>query len=165
MGNSHICVHIHFVFAVKNGAPVLCPDIAVKLWGYIGGIAKTKKVIPQAVGGVEDHVHALMTLPATITVAQTANLIKGASSRWLSKTFTELESFKWQQGYGAMSVSPDRLPAVRRYINRQPEHHGRLGFKEEMLVFSEGASFLKPRRGAGIKPGRLRPGDDGGGRP
>jgi len=108
----------------------------LKLWEYVGGIARNKGLIAQAVGGVEDHVHALLTLPATITIAQAANAIKGGSSYWLSKSFSELSEFSWQEGYAAISVSPSDLDSVKRYINDQAKHHKRFSYQDEIgLIF------------------------------
>ena len=42
-----------------------------------------------------------------------------------------LRSFAWQEGYGAVTVSPSNVPSVRRYIARQEEHHRKKTFQEE----------------------------------
>jgi REP element-mobilizing transposase RayT len=75
-----------------------------------------------ALGGVEDHVHLLVRIPATVSVAALMNQVKGASSHLLMHR-TGNEGFKWQGGYGAYSVSRDRLSIVTRYVECQREHH------------------------------------------
>ena len=42
--------------------------------------------------------------------------------------------FGWQAGYGAFSVSPPQITAVKKYIANQAEHHKRRDFKEEFLI-------------------------------
>jgi putative transposase len=43
----------------------------------------------------------------------------------------KIRSFAWQEGYGAVTVSPSDVPTVRRYIARQEEHHRKKTFPEE----------------------------------
>ena len=43
-----------------------------------------------------------------------------------------MRDFRWQRGFGAFSVSRDRVPAVVRYIERQEEHHRKRTFREEL---------------------------------
>ncbi len=48
-----------------------------------------------------------------------------------------LHNFSWQNGYGAFSVNEKNVETVRKYIDRQEEHHGFEGltFREEYLEF------------------------------
>jgi putative transposase len=52
------------------------------------------------VGGVEDHVHVLLSIPSTLSVANAVQLLKGNSSKWIHDTFKEHWDFGWQEGYG-----------------------------------------------------------------
>jgi putative transposase len=79
-------------------------------------------------GGTTDHIHLLIMLPARIPLATAVQKIKGSSSRWMG------EGFAWQQGYGAFSVSPSQIPAVRKYIANQAEHHHKQSFEEEFVA-------------------------------
>ena len=63
-----------------------------------------------AVGGIANHVHLLVAIPQTTTVASAINRFKANSSRWLHEHGS---SFEWQKGHGAFSVSPSQVPAVR----------------------------------------------------
>ena len=62
-----------------------------------------------AVGGIEDHIHALLSLPATMSFAKAVQLIKGGSSKWVHQTFPKLQQFAWQDGYGAFSLAGRNL--------------------------------------------------------
>ena len=95
MAHTYISHYVHFVFSTKNRSKNLTLEIRDRLWSYMAGIAKNNAIMPIAIGGHEDHCHALLLLPATITLAKTAQLIKGISSKWLSETYPELSSFKW----------------------------------------------------------------------
>jgi hypothetical protein len=56
---------------------------------------------------------------------------KGVSSRWAAGTLAE--AFRWQDGFGAFTVSPHEVEVVRRYIAGQREHHQETSFEEEYV--------------------------------
>jgi REP-associated tyrosine transposase len=87
------------------------------------------------VGGVDDHIHALVTAPPTIAPFQIAQFLKGGSSKWIHQEFPGLSQFDWQDGYGAFTVSKSNIPDVIKYIQRQREHHRNKTFQEEYLEF------------------------------
>ena len=70
MANTYTSLHYHFIFSTKNREPWLTPDIEHRIWAFIGGIARAHNMTALQVGGVEDHIHALVTAPATIAPAQ-----------------------------------------------------------------------------------------------
>jgi REP element-mobilizing transposase RayT len=74
------------------------------------------------VGGVSDHVHVVCRYPPAVSIAYLIQQIKGSSSHLLTHE-AGLPDFRWQGGYGAFSVSPRDLEAVRRYVARQKQHH------------------------------------------
>jgi len=76
-----------------------------------------------AIGGTEDHVHVLVRIPATISVADLVKQIKGSSSHMVNHSVPRWNGFKWQGAYGAFTVSKTLGPAVRSYILGQEEHH------------------------------------------
>jgi putative transposase len=43
-----------------------------------------------------------------------------------------VKGFAWQEGYAAFSVSISHTDALVTYINKQPEHHRRVSFEEEL---------------------------------
>ncbi len=45
------------------------------------------------VGGTEDHTHALVMAPVTLSPGQIVQYIKGDSSKWINKEFPELRGF------------------------------------------------------------------------
>ena len=101
----------------------------------MGGIAREQGLKALTIGGVEDHVHLLLSLSATMPIAKAIQLIKGASSKWVHETFPEHRLFAWQEGYGAFTIGVSQTDATRAYIHSQPEHHRRTTFQEEFRVF------------------------------
>jgi len=87
------------------------------------------------IGGVEDHIHALIAIPSTLSISKAVQLFKGNSSKWIHETFPEQRVFEWQEGYGAFSVSVSGIPATVNYIRGQAEHHRKQTFKEELIEF------------------------------
>ena len=65
-----------------------------------------------AVGGVADHVHILVSLPGTLSVAKAIQLLKGNSSKWIHETFPKQAFFGWQEGYGAFSIGVSGIEAT-----------------------------------------------------
>jgi REP element-mobilizing transposase RayT len=101
----------------------------------MGGTARENGMKGLAIGGTADHVHILLSLPATLSVAKAIQLIKGGSSKWVHDRLPKYRKFEWQDGYGAFSVSASQMKSVVTYINRQKEPHRKKTFEEEFLEF------------------------------
>ena len=108
-------------------------EIQDKLWPYLGGIAKTNGFRALAIGGTHDHVHILLSLPATLPVSKAVQLLKGGSSKWMNETLKT--DFRWQEGYGAFTLGVSQKPDTVTYIQSQAEHHKKHSFEEEFLAF------------------------------
>ena len=124
---------IHFVFSTKHRIPFLHEPLRERIYEYIGGIVRQEKGILLEIGGMPDHVHILARIKPDRSVADMTRTIKGGSSKWVHQTFPENESFAWQTGYGAFSVSESQVGTIRRYIRNQEEHHARLSYKDELI--------------------------------
>jgi putative transposase len=131
MANTYTSLHYHVVFSTKNRVPDIAQNIEQRVWAYIGGIARKHKMTALQVGGVEDHIHALVTAPPIYAPSQIAQFLKGESSKWIHEEFREMRGFGWQDGYGAFTVSKSNIPEVVRYIQNQREHHRKKTFQEE----------------------------------
>jgi putative transposase len=135
MANTYTSLHYHVIFSTKNRERWLVPDIEQRVWEFIGGIARKHRMIALQVGGVDDHIHALVTAPPTIAPCQIAQFLKGDSSKWIHEEFSALRNFGWQDGYGAFTVSKSNIPEVINYIQNQRAHHRQKTFQEEYLEF------------------------------
>jgi REP element-mobilizing transposase RayT len=124
----------HCVWSTKNRASFLDSDLRERLWPYLGGVARENKMKALTVGGVADHVHLLVSLPSTLSVAKAIQLLKGNSSKWIHETFPKLADFAWQEGYGAFSIGVSGIEATVRYIRNQEEHHSKRAFREEFTA-------------------------------
>ncbi|HEY5297786.1 MAG TPA: IS200/IS605 family transposase [Verrucomicrobiae bacterium] len=131
---SYVSSYFHCVFSTKERRPLITPELRERLWPFLGGIARQNKMKAVEIGGVADHVHLLLSLPATIPISKAMQLIKGGSSKWVHETFPNQRLFSWQEEYGAFSVSVSQLDKTIAYIRGQPEHHRKLTFQEEFLM-------------------------------
>ena len=125
----------HCAFSTKERRPWLTQEVRERLWPFMGGIARKKGFVALQVGGTDDHVHLLLSLPTNVDVAKAVQLVKAESSGWVSATFPQLRDFQWQEGYGAFSVSISHKADTVAYIANQSEHHRRKTFKEEFIEF------------------------------
>jgi putative transposase len=137
MGQSYTSSFYHVVFSTKERRKLIDADLRARLWPYLGGIARENHIKALAIGGVEDHVHLLLSLPSTMAIAKAVQLIKGGSSKWIHDEFPARREFAWQEGYGAFSVGVSQIEDTIRYIDNQAEHHRMKIYEEEFLSFLE----------------------------
>jgi len=128
MSHTHVSVRVHCIFSTKERRKIIPIEMQPRLWGYIGATATKLGMKTFAVGGIEDHAHALIALPPTMMLSEAIQKIKANSSRWMGEQGIE---FAWQEGYGAFSVSISRMDETIAYIQKQHEHHKRKSFEEE----------------------------------
>ena len=90
---------------------------------------------PVLVGGIENHLHLLLGIPAALSVSKALQLIKGGSSAWIKENLPGMGGFAWQDGYAAFTVSKSQVSEVEEYIRGQREHHRVKTFEEEYRAF------------------------------
>ncbi len=137
MANSFTSLFYHVVFSTKDRAPYIKPEIEKRVWSFIGGIARKHKMTAIQVGGIDDHIHALVLAPPTLAKSEIAQYLKDESSKWMHETFPNLSEFAWQKGYGAFTVNKAAVEGVVEYILNQREHHKTRTFQEEYLLLLE----------------------------
>ncbi len=110
-------------------------DWKPRLHAYLGGIVKNLDGVPLAIGGIHDHVHLLVGLKTSHRLDYVLRDIKADSSKWINRELGK--KFAWQKGYGAFTVSPTGVEAVRKYVQNQEEHHIGKTFKQEYIELLE----------------------------
>jgi putative transposase len=131
---SYISSYYHCVFSTKERRPLIHSPLRERLWPFLGGIARQNDMKAIEIGGMPDHVHMLLSLPSTLSIAKAMQLIKGGSSKWVHDTFREQGVFNWQVKYGAFAVSVSLLDKTVEYIKTQEKHHRKMSFQEEFLA-------------------------------
>jgi len=135
MANTYINILVHAVFTTKNREPWLSSSLRERLYPYICGIARENSLKVLCIGGTDNHVHILLSLNSTTSIAKATQLIKGGSSKWIHDTFPEQKLFSWQEGYGAFSIGISNVDETRQYIENQEKHHSKESFCDEYLRF------------------------------
>ncbi len=134
MPSTHLSLHYHLVFSTKDRISMIDPVWRERRHAFLGGTVKHLDGVPEAIGGVADHVHLLIGLNAMHRLADVTREIKSVSSRWVHEEMG-VKLFSWQEGYGGFTVGAPQCPAVKDYILRQEEHHRVKSFQEEYLDF------------------------------
>ena len=124
---------LHIVFSTKDRCPLILPTVEQELYRYMSSICRAHECPVIEIGGVEDHVHLLISFGRTISISKLISEVKANSSRWIKTKAPQLQQFSWQGGYGAFSVARRNLTGVVKYIEGQKEHHKNVSFKEEFL--------------------------------
>ncbi len=135
MAHTYTSLLFHCVFSTKERRPWIDADLQGRLWPYLGGIAAENRMKAFAVGGTNDHVHMVLSVPSTMPVSKAMQLIKGGSSKWIHNTFPKHRGFAWQEAYGAFSIGVSQVSATRKYIENQAEHHRKTSFQDEFVAF------------------------------
>jgi len=128
-------LYVHIIFSTKNRANLILPEIEEELFAYFGGISNNNNSKLIAAGGIENHVHLLVSMSKNIELSRFVGDLKRDSSKWIKTKDNVSHSFQWQDGYGAFSVGYTQLNAVKKYISRQKEHHARVSFEDEFRYF------------------------------
>jgi putative transposase len=131
MANTYVRIIFHCIWSTKNRQMLISPDWEDSLWSYIGGVAGNHGIHPIQIGGIDNHIHAVVEPPKDMLLPSLIKILKNPSSHWINRTGRIDGKFNWQDGYGAFSVSPSLLPKVVHYVQRQRDHHLSKSFEEE----------------------------------
>src|SRR5690348_9706941 len=110
MPSTYLSLHYHLVFSTKGRVPSIDAAWRSDLHAYLGGTIRGLGGVPEAIGGVADHVHLLVGLKATHCLADVIRELKKAASIWVHEKIGAGD-FAWQEGYAAFTVSPTALEA------------------------------------------------------
>jgi REP element-mobilizing transposase RayT len=132
MSQSLAQIYLHIVFSTKQRRRFLQnQSLRDELHNYLGGVCRNLESPSLIIGGFEDHVHILCRLSRTHSVSVIIRELKRESSKWIKSKDKALTQFHWQDGYGAFSVSPSHVKALRSYIANQDMHHQTESFQDE----------------------------------
>jgi REP element-mobilizing transposase RayT len=135
---------VHLIFSTKNRQPCIPKEHRPQLFAYQAGIFKKWDSRALLIGGTEDHVHVLFSLSKNHALKKVVEEVKKGSSKWMKVDGPRIAGFYWQAGYGAFSsVSQSSVESVKRYIDRQEEHHRKMTFQDELraLLRRHGIEF------------------------
>ena len=117
--------------STKERRKVIRKERREDLYSDICGIHKELKCRLYRIGGIEDHVHILVTLHPTVSLASYVEKVKSGSTNWIKKEKVYPDWEWWQSGYAAFSKSWEQKETVVNYIANQEAHHRHVSFMDE----------------------------------
>jgi len=120
-------INLHIVWHTKQNEPFLTAEVEGFVWRNIRErVVQTRGAMFHELGGIEDHVHVVVSIPPTLVISQFIGQMKGGSShetnKYLGKGRPILD---WQDGSGVVSFGTRELEWVKAYVRNQREHHNR----------------------------------------
>lgn len=142
--NAYSEINLHVTWHVKDNSPVLRDDIEYQLHRFLRSrVMQEPGVFWHDVGGTDDHVHLVVSIPPTLLISEWIGQLKGASSHHINHKIANRKVLEWQVGYGVVSFGTKDLPWVLHYVRNQREHHAR-GTVHERLERVEPEDDGKP---------------------
>jgi len=116
-------LHYHIIWSTLDRHPILTSSLEKIFYGVLYGKAGELDLKIHAAGNVEDHAHIILSIPPKVSVADCVRHLKGASAYAINHMDESDGQFKWQAGYGALTVGERSLETVMEYAAKQKEHH------------------------------------------
>ncbi len=121
--NYYAEINLHFVWHTKNSSPLLTPQVEAVVHQYIRGrCISSTGVYFHEIGGIEDHVHVVVSIVPTIVISEFVGQLKGSSSHEANQKCGH-KTLDCQTGYGVVSFGTKDLPWVLNYVRNQRQHH------------------------------------------
>ena len=119
-------INLHITWHTKNDEPVIKDHIENRLYHFLENrIRKEREVCFHEIGGIEDHIHVVVSIPPTLTISEWIGQLEGASSFYINHEIANRKLLDWQQGYGVVSFGTRDLKWVVRYVKNQKQHHAK----------------------------------------
>ena len=87
------------------------------------------------IGGMPDHIHLLVSLSSDLPLSKYVQAVKTFTSKWLRENPAFPDWNGWGREYAAVSYNVRDKEMIVNYIQKQKEHHRKVGFEEEYRAF------------------------------
>jgi len=121
----------HIVIRTKYSTPSIPNEHSEELYRYIWGFIKNKKSYLYRVNGMPDHIHILVGLHSTLSLADFVRDLKTSTNSWLKSNGNFPEFRAWGEKYGAFTVFYQGKEGIIEYIKNQRKHHQDESFTDE----------------------------------
>ncbi|MGB3642579.1 MAG: IS200/IS605 family transposase [Rivularia sp. (in: cyanobacteria)] len=132
-------LYYHIVWATKQRQNLIKPEHEIEIYDYIIGKSSALNSIIHGIGGTENHIHLIASIPPTLAISEFVKKIKGSSSRYINQDLNPNSiKFSWQEGYGIFSLGSKQLNQALAYVKNQKQHHaqGTINVHLEKVTFS-----------------------------
>ena len=118
-------LYYHLVWSTHERLPLITPKREAPLYQYCHGKADALGAHLYAIGGIDNHVHLIVSIPPKIAISEFVRRIKGSSSHYLNSRYPDDDGckFKWQQNYGVFSLGRKQLDFAIAYTQKRKQHH------------------------------------------
>ena len=111
----------HIVFRPRSSAPVISRVHAEDLYRYIWGFVKEKRAVLYRIGGMEDHVHMLVQLPASLSLSSFMHDLKLSAGAFMRSNADKFPKFDgWGKSRYSLNVREGRSDAIHHEPKRAP---------------------------------------------
>ncbi|AWW33985.1 IS200/IS605 family transposase [Mannheimia varigena] len=125
----------HIIFRTKHGVYAINEAHEALLYRYIWGFVRDHNSILHRINGMPDHLHLLVEIHQSISVAEFVGKLKRTSHLFLDKHKDLFPDFsEWSVGYCALSYCERDKQKIVNYIKKQKEHHKTHTFKYEIKM-------------------------------
>lgn len=98
MSHAQVYVIVHLVWATRHRAPLLAPDLDPQLEALLAAFARDAGGALLLAGVASDHVHTLVRVRATASLADLTRRMKGGSAYALNARAPASRPVRWQNG-------------------------------------------------------------------
>lgn len=112
-------LYYHIVWTTKNRLPLITSELEPDFYRYLSAKINEIGCIPHALGGMEDHIHFVVSIPPRMSISEFVKKVKGSSSRFANQRGT----FAWQRSFGVFSLGAKQLPMALEYVENQKTRH------------------------------------------
>jgi REP element-mobilizing transposase RayT len=112
----------HLVFATKDRMPLITPPIQRLLFSHWRRTCEELHCDLHEIGGMEDHVHILMSLRPSHRFDVVADALKSSGAEMINNLALG-QTLEWEDGYGVLSLRNKDIEIVSEYIRTQKERH------------------------------------------
>jgi REP element-mobilizing transposase RayT len=131
----------HIVFATKRREMTINEEHCEDLYRYVAAFLKKHNCYLKRVNGIGNHIHILVDIHPSISVAALVQQLKRDSSVWMAQSHLFPNWSGWCEGYFACAVSPKSQDAVIEYIKSQKQHHKVKQFDDEYMALLKNAKI------------------------
>ena len=120
---SYTQLFIHCVWSTSRREHLISPSIEAQLYPLIAAKCRDLGCVALAIGGITDHVHLLVRFDPMLPIAKLVGQVKSASAHAMNHIVCPSYHFKWQDGYGAFTISKRSIDGVSAYVLNQKQRH------------------------------------------
>ncbi|MBP5557636.1 MAG: IS200/IS605 family transposase [Bacteroidales bacterium] len=125
----------HIVLCTHQRIPAIAEAHERELYSYVHGFINNKEARLYRIGGMPDHVHLFVSLPATLAMSKFVQELKVSTSKWLKENPHFPLFDRWSKEYAGFSYNLRDKDMIVGYIAKQKKHHQHKTFAQEYWAF------------------------------